>query len=41
MMNTVGMPDRVAEDIVGSIRLTEDKPACKQSEDEFENLTDE
>jgi hypothetical protein len=40
IMNTVEMPDRVAENLIRSIRLNEGKLARKLREGEFAKLTD-
>ena len=41
IMNTVEMPDRMAENLVGFIRLNEGELGRKRREDEFEKLTDD
>jgi hypothetical protein len=41
IMNTVEMPDRVAENLIRFIRLNEGKLGRKRREDEFEKLTDD
>ena len=41
IMNTVEMPDRMAENLVRFIRLNEGKLGRKRREDEFEKLTDD
>ena len=41
IMNTIEMPDRVAENLVRFIRLNEGKLGRKRHEGEFENLTDD
>jgi hypothetical protein len=40
IMNAVEMPDRIAENLIRSIRLNEGEPGRKRREGEFEKLTD-
>jgi hypothetical protein len=39
-MNTVEMPDRIAENLIRSIRLNEGRLGRKRRENEFAQLTD-
>lgn len=41
IMDTVEMPDRLAENLIMFIRQNEGKLAKKRRQDEFEKLTDE
>jgi hypothetical protein len=41
IMNTVEMPDRMAENLIRFIRLNEGKLGRKRREGEFEKLTDD